>query len=1032
MKTTSAVAVIVVLAVILSAAWLILGPKMGTPEKDHSSVAAHAKPTTPPEEDSSSLSKEKVAEPRGGDVNASRDVAASTRKPSESTSALIVGTVRDQSGELFVDSRHEVRISLLPTAVDDSAFGKWIARCKDGIFGLHGVPPGVWRLQVRHDRMRTLDGLVEIPAFERVGMDIILDPRTSVHVRLITPEGADLVDNLSTSKDLANLPRFMCVFVCKEFPPALLPEPHTPASRGVGVGFAAVPDRSLRGEVAKGPIELLSECVPPFWVGLAYRHVVIAQEQCTDPLAVVTLEATAEELLAQNGRVSLRAVHDETGEPIQGLGAQLSGLDASWVETGSDGSLCFDNVIPGVYALNLVTTPPSQWTERIRVSPEEDLDLGELRVGRTCSVRLRLLDSQDRIILQPFELLRLDRFQTLAPIRSFSFLVASADGVFPLQLGRGLYALSVHDTSLAANPKIIDTRSGESLELDLHLHPGTRVVFHALEDGLVQVRDASRAVVFAEDVENGFGTELRLVPGSYSWQLFESRQPIAEASFDVGTKTVSIVVGSEVSKEEGVRLARLSEESVKITILADDSQTTVHDETQEVSLSKGVLHGTVTDDSGDTVSDVEVTAQCSIGGQRSVRADHEGRYAIPDVAPATWGLSVEASDHLPYECSLEVHNKLGSILHDIRLTRAPKFTVRVLAPDGRPLSQLVRNARLDLSGSQPQAFHVVVREQPWTREESDKPSLARADDWFETPKFTCLKPLPLYVTLLHGSSVLGDTRLVEHGQDVVFVVDPESMRSRLCTIRCKVVDASTGELLFKPKVNTTNESASLETRITTPTDSDGWVTLSQQQIGRRKLQVEHDGYQRVIRILDLEEGETRELGVVELMPLVQVSGKVLDEKGLPLSANLSGRDLDRIGGDPEPSRSSTIAHTDHRTGDFEGSLGRGRWLLEARSERLATLYHEIDLSQGPVRDLVLTLTPGQLLIVHASAAFQEERRVHLVHPCGEVIARRLLTLEKDVELRVSPGRWTIELLVEDKIHESRDVEITDSPVTIEW
>jgi hypothetical protein len=398
-----------------------------------------------------------------------------------------------------------------------------------------------------------------------------------------------------------------------------------------------------------------------------------------------------------------------------------------------------------------------------------------------------------------------------------------------------------------------------------------------------------------------------------------------------------------------------------------------------------VVFGRVTEPSGEPL---DPNSQCHLGfedatgNSMSVRVRKDGAYSISGLAPDRWLVSADPPGYRRTKETLEIPRGVRSLRHDIVLQRATLVRVRLTAPDGRPFWDAARESG-DV-GMLPWSLMPIATSEPLgptfegvSAGRYNHYGVGQLADVFSglrdlPPEYCGAIVLdgdpPVYVSLVLQAAVLATKHVAAGGEEVAFVLAPDTLLATRSTVRVCLVRAGTREPIERAGVSLVAPAFMAHP---VPTDAQGCVVLSDRSPGDYVLWVLVPGLEQVRRSLTLMPGETLDLGTLELAEETWISGRLVDGEGKGIEAPL---ELGIV--DPATRAVAMIKQqrwTSDRRGVFRiAALGRAEYVIRTPSRESstgnpapagATANHLASTLGGPVEDLELNLLPlGRLLL----------------------------------------------------------------------
>jgi hypothetical protein len=488
-RLLAALAVVEAVVIVVLVAVLVTRPEApatggSDPLADSRAVAAPSSPAPPPRPEESR-----------------RPEAAK-----EPTATVLHGRVRRADGE-----RIDRGWVSLVTSTGDSTTSRMDPQ---GYYALVGLAAGTYELHVRAEGAIPHRVALEIPlGAEAIRRDFELSNAITFRIRLVTPDGRDLVAAIAEQEQLSrqlrwNLRAGLSAIATAEPPPARLP---ATVHRSV--------TRNEVGELRTGPFgaesgglgELSIRTALPVHVSALLRHVVLATVRIDRPRDEVEIIVDPRSVLDTLGGVTFR-VRREGDPDLEEIRFGLNDAQGGGAtEAKREGDrFTIAPAMPGRLELN-VFGPPSTWELRhriVEIAPGETLDLGVLEIGRAVTLSGRVVDEKG----EPIAGAPLSYYERELPYRdqrpSRIGLRTDPDGRFqPIGLGPRRYVFRV----------AIKDRITQAFEVDLTGGPVENAVFRVGRGTpLTLVRGGGHTYLATGTVEDERGlvvTGFRLVKG---------------------------------------------------------------------------------------------------------------------------------------------------------------------------------------------------------------------------------------------------------------------------------------------------------------------------------------------------------------------------------------------------------------------------------------------------------------------------------------------------------------------------------------
>ena len=317
---------------------------------------------------------------------------------------------------------------------------------------------------------------------------------------------------------------------------------HTPRTTW---GFALA-------ESIAGSLEVLEP--RPFWVRLTIHGAPQASQFVGGADTEVVFEIDMQTLRSSFASLSLRLRDRSTGEPVTDAVSTLKADNSSHrrndlqdVSPDEDGRLLFEDVIPGTHDL-LITRGGNFVQRKIRLSPGQDLDLGEVGMGSGRGVLIRVVDGQRAPVSAWIEIAPYERGRATSSLYHPNLhRLNNRDGEYLMPLPEGPSIVRARAWSSRAGLRGFNPVSTRNVVIDpefpprevlLVSHDPTTVRFESsrpwAEGHILTVNDDALGLTIARIKR--LSKSLSLVPGRYSIHRWED-------ALEVGT--VHVVIGSQ-------------------------------------------------------------------------------------------------------------------------------------------------------------------------------------------------------------------------------------------------------------------------------------------------------------------------------------------------------------------------------------------------------------------------------------------------------------------------------------------------------
>ena len=476
---------------------------------------------------------EGVAQPptdvAGTGARGERVAVAAKWNPDDKVGILLQGTLRSRDGSVVKDPS---------VYVGNEQVGRSAAAVVDGAWAVTGLQPGEWSIHVRADGFAALVSKHTLTDEAVQQVDLVLDPSYPVRVRIETPDGKDA--NAWVARELGLYFGFHVVGSKDPIPDHLAATDYSI----VFVGDANWKREDRPKDGTAGVLELAAP--PPAYAAVLLRHLVLAQQRIepdqrevkfvVDPAAAAALTAT----------VRMRLVDGDTAEPVADGAVTLRTSSGGGAHGKSDaaGNIVVEHALAGLLILELYAKDHEQVTTTIRVQPGDQLDLGELRLGKPNTLRGRVLDADGKPAAASVQWTELKWRSGPRPFNHNRSAGCDADGRFELGgVGPGLCAITARAqdgriaVAVASNP--------QSVPVELRLLPAAQVLFTRKLDPsqafTITVFDGQKQPVGGWRFERGLRSAYKLPPGNYSFEVHDdSDRLVRSGQLQLGAEPVTI------------------------------------------------------------------------------------------------------------------------------------------------------------------------------------------------------------------------------------------------------------------------------------------------------------------------------------------------------------------------------------------------------------------------------------------------------------------------------------------------------------
>jgi hypothetical protein len=279
------------------------------------------------------------------------------------------------------------------------------------------------------------------------------------------------------------------------------------------------------------------------------RNVRLDQQRVEPGQTELTFVVDVAKTRAMLGRVTVRVVDDETGEPLAGARVNLntSSSGGGGRPTAADGTITFEHALPGLLFLEVAAKDREDVRSTIRVQPGETLDVGELRVGKPVPLTGCVLDADGKPAVAGVSWTELKWRSVPRQFVHNRSARCDSEGKFVLQrAGRGRIAITARAADGRIAVAVVDNPSAAPVEL--RLGPAATLVVLRSPDPTqaytLTLFDARRQPIDAWLVESRTPRmTYSLPPGDYSFEAHDDGDRLVHSgsvSLGAGPATISL------------------------------------------------------------------------------------------------------------------------------------------------------------------------------------------------------------------------------------------------------------------------------------------------------------------------------------------------------------------------------------------------------------------------------------------------------------------------------------------------------------
>ncbi len=432
--------------------------------------------------------------------------------------------------------------------------------------------------------------------------------------------------------------------------------------------------------------------------------------------------------------------------------------------------------------------------------------------------------------------------------------------------------------------------------------------------------------------------------------------------------------------------------------------------------SVAMIHGRVVTPDGSGVGGVWVYLNDEAGKRTSSRSDADGNVLLVDVQP---GRTRVGCNSLEWRSQTRVVELAPGTTELVEFVLEPIGTIGLrCSKDGD--TRFFREIQAEF-GHVVDFQALVTQERPaptlvpphpggnnpygagawWSRGQIGMAEIEAPDDF---GALAVDADFPVWASLAIGNVVVHSERVTSSGAELVWRIDPASLRSCLSGLRLSVVDAMTGEPV----------AASVAVDHRRQVMEGGELELSGMNPGRHSVTIRATGFAAERLDADLVGGETFDLGVIQLVAPVRVSGAVLakDPKSGSLVPVESELLVESVG-----SNFQLRAETDDQGHFSIDTLRPGEYTVRVRGDDEGrypgapdTVWSShatrFDTRGGGPQERPVYAVPVSAVAIHASAR-TAPLELTVSGTSGEVIRRATLTASQTRAYKLPVGAVTL-------------------------
>ena len=436
------------------------------------------------------------------------------------------------------------------------------------------------------------------------------------------------------------------------------------------------------------------------------------------------------------------------------------------------------------------------------------------------------------------------------------------------------------------------------------------------------------------------------------------------------------------------------------------------DESPSAGRAALLLYGSLLTIHGEPVTEASISLW-NDQGERKEATVAPGSWSTVGLAPGAWNVSVRSRSFYPLREELTLSGTVPETRHDLVLEPARVLRIRFVDTEGRTVIGADTRSHPLLPG----LGAVATLAPPGPRipgvdgrftsgGDAGQYLTDRVHSQVQGLPADCAgllwltQPPPVYVSAVLRDLVL-ETRLDSGaGEELVFVLDVEALKSRLSALSLRLVDAATGVALAGSADLSFRDGGGSNVRA----GEDGVIFLEQQIPGLRELHLQARDHVLLTRIVRLEPGETLDLGDVPLPPKRALEGRLVDEGGQPVAERFQVTSDDLVASPLDVERLPYVLIDGD--GNFQlWNRGSGEtWLLMRQGDYAVNPMPLETDAAGRATAIARRGTP--VLLRHGRKP-ASELRFAIADAAGRPFWTRLVYHEAPIRLRLMPGSYQL-------------------------
>jgi hypothetical protein len=407
-------------------------------------------------------------------------------------------------------------------------------------------------------------------------------------------------------------------------------------------------------------------------------------------------------------------------------------------------------------------------------------------------------------------------------------------------------------------------------------------------------------------------------------------------------------------------------------------------------------------------------------------------YAISGLRPGAWNLVFRNRGYREIRQTLKLEATSPRQRLDLVVTPCATLKVKIVTPEGKLIQEALQAEQVEWNVS----VSVVATLAP---PPGDLPLIVyRGHDDYgvgqlggSVPKgYSAVLELregpPVYVSAVMRHVVLATKHVPAGAEEAEIVVPTSAVKGKLAALKLRLVDADTGAPVTKARVEANDRQSGGPEY---PIDENGNVFKEGLRPGLQYFSVIATGYEYLEQFIRLEPGQVNDLGTLRLAKAVVIEGKVVDERGAPLEASISYRNLDRM--EFPQSLQGPMGYRTEPDGTFKiDQAGRGRGVLIATTKEQVTAAVPVDTTGGPVSNARIVVRAATRVALEAKFGRGEQYLLVLVDEGGTPWMSSNWAGSWTMRLQLPPGSYTLRVHDEKTLRRSIPITVGATPLRV--